>query len=71
MITSLVLLDVAPDPVRNPIVGIAGLILIVVMALMLTAATIVGFVFLLRWLTRKSRRDPAQPVAQFQASNPN
>ena len=45
------LLDVAPDPVSAG-VGIAGLILIGVVVLMMTAAVMIGFVFLLKRLRR-------------------
>ena len=75
MLTSLLLLDVAPDPVRGPIIGIGGLILIVVLVLTLAAAGITGIVFLL-WLMRKSRRRNSPraregAVSQFQPSSPN
>lgn len=45
------LLDVAPDPVSTG-VGIAGLILIGIVVLMITAAVLVGFVFLFKRLRR-------------------
>ncbi|MGZ5438110.1 MAG: hypothetical protein ACXWID_13095 [Pyrinomonadaceae bacterium] len=45
------MLDVAPDPVSAGI-GIAGLILIGVVVLMITAAVLVGFVFLFKRLRR-------------------
>ena len=51
MINHIVLLDVAPDPVSAGI-GIAGLILIGVVVLMITAAVLVGFVFLFKRLRR-------------------
>jgi hypothetical protein len=78
MIIEMLLLDVAPDPVRGPIIGIAGLIVIVVIVLMLAAAAITGLVFLL-WVMRKSRQGVSlnvsdgspQPAAQLQPSNPN
>lgn len=44
-------LDVAPDPVSAG-VGIAGLVLIGIVVLMITAAVLVGFVFLLKRLRR-------------------
>lgn len=47
----IVLLDVAPDPVSAG-VGIAGLILIGIIVLMITAAVLVGFVFLFKRLRR-------------------
>jgi hypothetical protein len=45
------LLDVAPDPVSAG-VGFAGLIVIGIVVLMITAAVLVGFVFLLKRLRR-------------------
>lgn len=45
------LLDVAPDPVSAG-VGIAGLILIGIVVLMITAAVLVGFVFLFKRFRR-------------------
>ena len=45
------LLDVAPDPVSAG-VGITGLILIGIVVLMITAAVLVGFVFLFKRLRR-------------------
>ena len=45
------LLDVAPDPVSAG-VGIAGLILMGIVVLMITAAVLVGFVFLFKQLRR-------------------
>ena len=47
----LLLLDAAPEPVSVGI-GIAGFILVAVVVLMLTAAALVGFVFLLKRLRR-------------------
>jgi hypothetical protein len=41
MISSLLLFDVAPDPVRGPLIGITGLILIVVIVLMLAAIAMI------------------------------
>lgn len=51
MMNYILLLDVAPDPVSAG-VGIAGLILIGVVVLMITAAVLVGFVFLFKRLRR-------------------
>jgi len=51
MMNHVLLLDVAPDPVSTG-AGIAGLALIGVVVLMLTAAVLVGFVFLLKRLGR-------------------
>lgn len=45
------LLDVAPEPVSVGL-GIAGLILVAVVVLMITAAVLVGFVFLIKRLRR-------------------
>ena len=47
----ILLLDLAPEPVSAGI-GIAGLILIGVVVLMITAAVLVGFVFLFKRLRR-------------------
>ena len=49
MMNHILLLDVAPDPVSAG-VGIAGLILIAIVVLMITAAVLVGFVFLFKRL---------------------
>ena len=51
MMSHILLLDVAPDPVSAGI-GIAGLILIGIVVLMMTAAVLVGFVFLFKRLRR-------------------
>jgi hypothetical protein len=51
MMNYILLLDVAPDPVSAGI-GISGLILIGVVVLMITAAVLVGFVFLFKRLRR-------------------
>ena len=50
---NILLLDVAPEPVSVGI-GIAGLILIAVVVLMITAAVLVGFVFLFKRLSRNA-----------------
>ena len=78
MISSLLLLDVAPEPVRGPLIGTTGLILLAVVALMLAAVAIVGFVFLLKGFMKRQPKSEAallegtpQPVTQFQASSPN
>ena len=76
MISSLLLFDMAPDPVRGPLIGAAGLILIAVIVLMLAAGAIVGFVFLLKRVMRRQPKTEAAlregaPVTQFQASSPN
>ena len=47
----ILLLDAAPEPVSVGI-GIAGLILVAVVVLMITAAVLVGFVFLFKRLRR-------------------
>jgi hypothetical protein len=54
MMNHALLLDVAPDPVSAGI-GVSGLILVAVVVLMLTAAVLVGFVFLFK---RLRRNDP-------------
>ena len=51
MMNHILLLDVAPEPVSVGI-GIAGLILVAVVVLMITAAVLVGFVFLFKRLRR-------------------
>jgi hypothetical protein len=51
MINYILLLDVAPEPVSVGI-GIAGLILVATVVLMITAALLVGFVFLFKRLRR-------------------
>ena len=51
MMNHLLLLDAAPEPVSVGI-GIAGFILVTVVVLMLTAAALIGFVFLLKRLRR-------------------
>ena len=51
MMNHILLLDVAPDPVSAG-VGIVGLILIAGVVLMITAAVLVGFVFLFKRLRR-------------------
>ena len=53
MMTHLLLLDAAPEPVAVGI-GIAGLILVAVVVLMITAAVLVGFVFLFKRLRRNA-----------------
>jgi hypothetical protein len=72
MMTNFLLLDVRPDLVPTGI-GVAGLILIGVVVLMLTAVTIVGFVFLMRWLLRAKLRTNAAPerAPNLQPSSPN
>ena len=76
MITDFLLLDVRPDPVPTGI-GVTGLILIGVVVLMLTAAAITGFVFLMRWLLRAKLRTNAatertpQLAPGLQPSSPN
>jgi hypothetical protein len=51
MMNYILLLDVAPDPVSTGI-GITGLVLIGIVVLMITAAVLVGFVFLFKRLRR-------------------
>lgn len=47
----ILMLDAAPEPVSVGI-GIAGLVLVAVVVLMVTAAVLVGFVFLFKRLRR-------------------
>lgn len=51
MMTQILLLDVAPEPVSTGI-GITGLILVGIVVLMLVAAVLTGLVFLFRRLTK-------------------
>ena len=51
----ILLLDAAPEPVSVGI-GIAGVILVAVVVLMLTAAVLVGLVFLFKRLRRNDAR---------------
>ena len=53
---TLLLLDVAPDPVQTGI-GIAGLAFVVIVVLMITAAGLVGAVFLFRAIKKTSDRN--------------
>ena len=55
------LLDIAPEPVSTDI-GIAGLILIGIVVLMITAAALVGFVFLFKRLRRNDSGGSARLV---------
>jgi hypothetical protein len=55
MMNHILLLDVAPEPVSVGI-GIAGLILVAVVVLMLTAAVLVGAVFLFKRIRTTSER---------------
>ena len=50
MMSLLFLLDIRPGP--EPIAGVGGLILLALLVLIVTAAFIVGFVFLLKQLNR-------------------
>ena len=58
----LFLLDVRPDPV--PVAGIGGLILLAFVVLMFAAALIVGFVALLKRLTRSGNRVSSPTVRE-------
>jgi hypothetical protein len=62
--SSLLLLDVAPDPV-TPVIGIGGLILLVMVVLMLAAATIIGFVFFMKWMRRRAMERSIRKVPHF------
>lgn len=69
MIGTLLLFDVAPEPVHAGI-GMTALVLIGIVALMISAAAVVGFVFLLRWILRaKAHHTPAG--SKLQPSSPN
>lgn len=61
----LLLLDVAPDPVSTGI-GIAGLAFVAIIVLMLTAAVLLGAVFLFRRIRKTS--DRASHVVARQSS---
>ena len=62
MTNHLLLLDVAPEPVSVGI-GVAGLILVAVVVLMITAAVLVGFVFLFKRLRRSDTGGSTRLVA--------
>ena len=73
MTLQLLFLDVAPDPVSSGMSAVV-LILIGVVALMITAATVLGFVFGLRAILRARtsvRAAKPQTNSEFQPSNPN
>ena len=53
MMSHLLLLDAAPEPVSTGI-GIAGLVFVAVVVLMITAAVLLGAVFLFRRIRRTS-----------------
>lgn len=53
--THLLLLDVAPDPVSTGI-GVAGLAFVAIVVLMLTAAVLLGAVFLFKRIRKTSER---------------
>lgn len=56
MMTYLLLLDAAPEPVATGI-GIAGLVFVAIVVLMITAAVLVGAVFLFRQIKKTSDRN--------------
>ena len=72
MIANLLLLDVRPDPVPAGS-GALGLVLIGIVVLMLSAAAIFGFVFLLRWLlsTKAATPQTQHATPEFQPNSPN
>lgn len=72
MTTILLMFDVAPEPVSTG-TSVVVLILTGIVALMITAAALLGFVFGLRaWLrTRTSAKAGTRPAPEFQPSNPN
>ena len=51
MVTQVLLLDIAPDPISTG-VSVAGLVLIGIVVLLLVAAMLTGFVFLLKRFMR-------------------
>ena len=51
--TQLLLLDIAPDPVRSGI-GFTGAILVGIVVLLSVVAALLGFVFLIRRLTKRA-----------------
>lgn len=61
----LLLLDVAPDPVSTGI-GIAGLAFVAIVVVMLTAAVLLGAVFLFRRIRKAS--DPQSRLGVGQSS---
>ena len=62
------LLDVAPDPVSTGI-GIAGLVFVAIVVVLITAAVLVGAVFLFRTI-RKSSDQSTQKVVGGASLNP-
>jgi hypothetical protein len=72
--SSLLLLDVRPEPV--PVAGPAGLILLVVVVLVASSASVVAFVYLLKRLKRRKAehgrmRDTGFAGEVSQPSKPN
>lgn len=53
------LLDVAPEPVSTGI-GIAGLVFVAIVVLMITAAVLLGAVFLFRRIRKTSERSSSR-----------
>lgn len=71
MITKLLLLDLSPGP-PSPGVGMGELIFVAIVVLMLTAAAVAGFVFLLRRLLRSKHQVAQTSVPpEFQPNSPN
>jgi flagellar basal body-associated protein FliL len=66
----LLFLDVTPDPVSSGTSAVV-LILIGVVALLITAAAVFAFVFLLRYLLRAKTPAASKVTSEFQPSNPN
>jgi len=74
MLNKILLLDIAPDPVRDPAVGIALLAVVAVAVFLCAAAAISIFVFVMKRRLRAAANPVANvpaPVPQFQPNNPN
>lgn len=69
MITYLLLLDLAPDPVSTGI-GIAGLAFVAIVVLMITAAVLLGAVFLFRRIRKTSERASRLDAPQSSPNQP-
>ena len=67
MMNCLLLLDAAPEPAE---MGAAGLILIAIVVVLISAAAIVGFCVLVAMAARKRATNP-NGDDELQASNPN
>jgi hypothetical protein len=65
----LLLLDAAPEPISAGL-GIAGLVFVAIVVLMITAAVLLGAVFLFRAIRKSSARSARVAGGQHQ-TNPN